>query len=255
MYHDSRNWLPTTIVADTHRPSTGREAMSSAGVGFSVADQVATVSFDRPDRGNLVSYEMLGAFADHLEAARDGDADVLVVRGEGERFSLGRDQAEDLTGIPRADLIELIMRANDALTRFEGVSVAVVQGKAMGFACGIAIQCDQTVAADTAAFGFDEIAHGFAPKIVLSYLGSILPRKHALDIVMTGRTVPAHEAHRLGLVTRVVPADQLDAYADALTKDLLALDATALRECKSFFDAVQHVSPADRAGFVLEEMT
>lgn len=227
--------------------------MSDELVELTVDGEVATVTFSRPEHDNMVSWEMLNQ-CDVKLAAAGSDAEVLVLRGEGAHFSLGRDQNEDLGDVPREELIKTILHANESVTEFPGVTIALVQGKALGFACGVATQCDMTVAADTAEFGFNEIKHGFAPKIVLSYLETYVNRKDALDLVMTGRNVPAEEALRMGLVNRVVASEQLDEAGRALVDSFLELDTDALVEVKSFLRQVGTVDPDEVQSVVLDAM-
>lgn len=228
--------------------------MSDALIECDVDGEVATVTFSRPEHDNVVSWEMLKQCDAELSAVTDSDAAVLVLRGEGANFSIGRDQNEDLGDVPREEILKTIISVNESLTEFPGVAIALVQGKALGFACGVATQCDMTVAADTAEFGFDEIKHGFAPKIVLSYIETYVSRKDAQDLVMTGRTVSADEASAVGLVNHVVAAEQLDAYGQGLVESFLELNSDALTECKFFPRRVQTIDPDEVDSFILDEM-
>jgi enoyl-CoA hydratase/carnithine racemase len=223
------------------------------GVSLSVEGRVATVTIDRPETGNRITRAMMLALSDHLLAAADS-ADVLVIRGTGEDFCLGRDQAERPAGTTPEENLWLILQANAALDEFPGVSVTVVQGRANGFGAGMVLHSDIAVAADTAVLRFDEIAHGFPPLIVMSYLSDYVPHKPAIDLVLTGRPVPALEARDLGMVSRAVSAGQLDATADAIVASLAAADVRALRRAKRFFGELHDVPVPERPRYGLEQL-
>jgi methylglutaconyl-CoA hydratase len=225
----------------------------TAGVTLSRTGRVATITLDRPETGNRVTRAMMLALSDRLLQAADV-ADVLVLRATGEDFCLGRDQAERPAGTTPEDNLWLILQANTALDEFPGVSVAVVQGRATGFGAGLVLHSDIAVAADTAALRFDEVQHGFPPLIVMSYLADYVPLKPALDLVLTGRSVPAVEARELGMVSRVASAGLLDATADAVVASLVAADVRALRRAKRFFAELHDVPAPERARYGLDEL-
>lgn len=204
-------------------------------VQYEAADRVARVRFDRPEADNKIHSTMMSQFIDALDAATRSGADVLVIGATGPDFSVGRDQAEALpAGMSKLDNTALIVRANRLLTGFAGITVTSVRGRALGFGCGVAVQSDIALAADTAALGFDEIHHGTAPAFVMSYLEDYVGPKRAVELIVTGRILPAAEAERYGLVTRTVAADALDAATDALVEQLLATPGELLARCKAY---------------------
>lgn len=213
---------------------------------------VAYVTLDRPAAGNLVTYEMMGQLAEALSAAKS--VDVLVVGAGGEDFSAGRDHAERPAGVTPAAGLERIAEVNGLLGAFGGISVALVRGRALGFGSGLAVQCDITVASDTAVFGFDEIRHGFPPLVVESYLTRYVPWKPALELVLTGRRIPASEARALGMVSRIVPDGELDAVGEALVAGLCAASPSALRRAKAFLGEVGAVPEAERGLYGVREL-
>jgi enoyl-CoA hydratase/carnithine racemase len=188
-----------------------------------------------------------------LEEATAG-AEVVVLRAAGADFTLGRDQSERVPGVSREENLRLILDVNRLLAEFDGVTVAVVRGRALGFGSGLALHSDLVVAADTAVLGFDELVHGFPPLVVLSYLTRHVPHKAALDLVLTARQVPAPEARLLGMVSRVVPEPELEATADALVARLLGFDARAVRGVKRFMRSIEDVPPDARPAHALGEL-
>lgn len=133
----------------------------------------------------------------------------------------------------RDDNVALIRRVNELVTGFGGIVVAAIRGRAIGFGCGLAVLADVTIAEDSAQFGFDEILHGFAPRIVVTYLQTYVAPKLALDLITSGRLIPAAEALRAGLVTEVVPYGALDRATRDRVDALLARDGAALREARA----------------------
>jgi enoyl-CoA hydratase/carnithine racemase len=233
---------------DTRRPETTNTEL----VTLDQDAGIAYVTLNRPQAQNLITHAMMNRLCEALEAS--SSADVLVLRSSSDDFTLGRDQSERPSGISARDNLGLILEANRLLSEFEGVSVACVRGRALGFGSGIALHCDIVVAADTAVFGFDEILHGFPPLVVMTYLGDYLPRKAATDLLLTGRRVAAMEAQTLGMVSRVVADAQLDSAVASLAKQLSGLDAAALRKGKRFLKDVEGVSPQDRPAYGLQEL-
>jgi enoyl-CoA hydratase/carnithine racemase len=116
------------------------------------------------------------------------------------------------------------------------------------------LQSDFTVVADTALLGFDETRHGLSPKFVMGYLESYVGRKRALDLILTGRLVPALEAERLGMVSRVVPEDDLVAATEALVTSLSAAPGELLLRSKRYLHDIRDVHPDKRMNHALERM-
>jgi enoyl-CoA hydratase/carnithine racemase len=228
--------------------------MSYDHVDISIDDRTATVSFDRTEYDNRIIAEMMSQYIEALEEATDADVDVLVVRGKGGNFTVGRDQDENPEGLSKADNLSMIFRANELLTEFDGVTIAAVEGKALGFGCGTAAQCDLTIATDTSLFGFTEINHGFAPTIVLTWLETYVGRKTALDLVMTGRRVAATEAKEMGLVTQVVEEDRFEAVVQDTVDDMLEKNIEALKTCKFYPREIQTVDADERADYALGKL-
>lgn len=217
--------------------------------------RVAYVVLDRPEFSNLITSVMMRQFADALVDARNAGTDILVISASGQDFSLGRDQHEVLPeGTSRAGNTKLIVEANDGLNGFPGVTISSVRGKAVGFGCGVALQSDFTIVADTSALGFDEILHGLTPAFVMGYVERYVGPKRALDLILTGRLVPAIEAERIGMVSRVVPADSLERATATLVSELLAIDADLLRRNKRYLHDIRDVHPDERMRYALERV-
>jgi enoyl-CoA hydratase/carnithine racemase len=201
----------------------GRVAVETSGSG------VHTITIDREERRNALDRATL----DELEAAlAAADADpavrVIVLRGAGERaFCAGADLGELL----EHETVEEHRRHFDGVARVilamhrVGVPVVTrVQGFALAGGCGLAVAGDFTIAASSAVLGLPEIGLGLLPMVVSApILRACGSRKVVLDLVLSGRRVKAREALELGLVTRVVPDDELDGTVAELTERLAGL--------------------------------
>ena len=194
-----------------------------------------TLTIDREARRNAldrVTLEELEAAIDAAAAA--SDVRVLILRGAGTRaFSAGADLEELLTHESIDDRrrhFDGVARVIQAMHRAPQPVIARVQGFALAGGCGVAVAADFTIASDDAVFGLPEIGIGLLPMVVSApILRATGSRKTVLDLVLTGRRVEASEARELGLVTRVVPVDRLDAEVEALATQLAALSPAALR--------------------------
>lgn len=154
--------------------------------------------------------------------------DILVFRGSGEKgFSAGAniaDHAPDRVG-EMLDAFHTIFRE---LWRSRLITVAAVHGHCLGGGCELATFCDFVVAAESAVFGQPEIKLGCFPPVAMLTFPRLIGMRAALDLILTGRTISASEAHRLGLVTRTVPDGELDNAVAALAQDLRSLSPRVL---------------------------
>ena len=216
--------------------------------------RVALITLDRPEHHNAIDSAMMQELGDSL-AELGGKADFVVLRASGPDFSIGRDQHEKIPGQTRRESLGLAIRVNTLVAGFDGITIAAVRGKAYGFSTGMAMQCDYTIASDTATFGFDEIKHGFPPTIVMTYLSQFLPKKRTLDVLLSGRYVNAPEALHMGMLTRIVADDELDRYVDGLLENLQSRKLAALKRIKSYLVEIERVEPALRPEYALNADT
>jgi cyclohexa-1,5-dienecarbonyl-CoA hydratase len=202
-----------------------------ASIRTAVAEGLARITLDRPPV-NVLTTAMMRDLAEALRRVAADDA-VRVVRldAAGKTFSAGVDVRDHL-----GDLLPSMMAAlADLFTAFDGVPqpiVAVVQGAALGGGLELVLGCDLVVASERATFGQPEIKIGvFAPPATV-----LLPRRIGLGaatgLLLTGESVNAAEAERLGLVNEVFAVEGFDAAATAWIEKLLALSGAALRLAK-----------------------
>lgn len=204
-----------------------------------VADEhgIRTVSFDRPERRNALDAEMLSALTRAVtEAGKRDDLRVVVIRGAGADFSAGADlnvyRDYGPLEVRRANL-ETWMATFDAIEASPVPVVASVRGYAIAGGTELLLACDLVVASATAKLGLVEARVGVIPGAgACIRLPRWVGRAAAKEILMLGEIIDAAEAHRLGLVNRLVPDDELDAATRALAGDLAARSPLALGAVK-----------------------
>jgi enoyl-CoA hydratase/carnithine racemase len=135
------------------------------------------------------------------------------------------------------------------------VSVAEVQGDALGFGFGLAIVCDFVLVARQAALGFPEMRSGLAPSAIMAYLGDYALPRFAFPLVLFGDTMDAQQALEIGLISQVCTLENLTTEADRLVTRILRLDPTAVRRCKQFFLEAQQNSYDQNCHLATEALT
>lgn len=225
------------------------------GVRLTVDDTVATVTLTNPAKRNAQSPALWRALA---EAGRSvpGSVRVVVLRAEGTSFSAGLNRQmftpEGIEGEPTfidlarrddAGLDATIAEYQEAFTwwrRNDIVSVAAVQGHAVGAGFQLALACDLRVVADDVQFAMLETSLGLVPDLTGTHpLVSLVGYARALEICLTGRFVQADEAQRIGLANLAVPADQLDATVRDLAGALVTAPRDAVVETKALLRGAQ----------------
>ena len=224
------------------------EELADAGLRYDVVGAVATVTLSRPEVRNAQTPAMWRALATIGEEMPD-DVRVVVVRGEGPSFSGGLDRrlldpaADDPDSVAGllgrgddevAEVIERFQRGFTWLRDPRFVSVAVVQGHAIGAGFQLALSCDLRVLADDARLCMKEPALGLVPDLTgTKPLVDAVGYARALEMCATARTVGAAEALAIGLATLVCPVAELDAALADLVGALIAPTAGAVRETKA----------------------
>jgi enoyl-CoA hydratase len=179
------------------------------------APGVALVTIERPEVLNALNIDLLDALADAL-AALDADdrCRAIVLTGSGTRaFAAGADIRELAVQTPVTLLVDDRFAVWERIAATRKPVIAAVRGFALGGGCELAMSCDLIVAGEDAQFGQPEINLGVMPGAGgTQRLTRAIGRARAMDLVLTGRTITAQEAEAMGLVSRVVPADEtLDA--------------------------------------------
>jgi enoyl-CoA hydratase/carnithine racemase len=225
--------------------------MATDGLAIERRDATLLVTIDHGDE-NLFSVAMVHELARELRAAAAGSELRFVrLRGRGDVFCLGREGAAPDAPRPKPRAIQAVAAAivelNELLQTTPLVVVAEVQGDAAGLGVGLVGCADVAVAADSARFSFPEIFAGYAATVVLGWLPHAVPRKRAFEMVATGTWVDAQTALHDGLITEVAPAARLEARVDERIAQLAAVDASALRDIKTFLARTRAMDPPSAA--------
>jgi enoyl-CoA hydratase/carnithine racemase len=219
-------------------------------------DRVCYVTINRPEAKNALNRAMYGAIRDAVVAAeRDPDIDAVVIAGAGGNFTAGgdlKDMLEVLDGPNPSDIM-----AYDDYLPFETIrtlkkpTVACVDGICMGGGLTLALMCDIIIATDKARFAIPEAKVGIVDGHLPRLLRNVVPAAKLRNWMFTGSFFPASEASEVGLVTRVVPQDQLEASLQKTLTDLKASSRSAIQTLKQIFNEVRPLSPMTDAYLTL----
>ena len=201
---------------------------------------VATLTLNRPEARNALNQTVireLGAALARLEG--DAEARVVVIRGAGERaFCAGADLKDMFRTGSILDAREQyagLAQVLETIPRMRTPVIAQVHGYALAGGCGLAAACDVVIAAADAVFGLPEIRLGLLPLMVLAPILRTASPRRVLELVLTGRELPAPEALEIGLVTRVVARAQLDQAVGETGRTLAGLSPATLALGKEAF--------------------
>jgi methylglutaconyl-CoA hydratase len=175
---------------------------------------VATITLNRPDKRNAVSYELIDDLIRALDEVSKSSARILILTGAGKAFCSGLDLDDLKALIGRTSEQNLkdsrtMVSLFRSLYEFPKPTIAAVNGAAVAGGTGLALLCDFTLAVPEAKFGYTEVRIGFVPAIVSTFLLRQVGEKIARDLLLTGRIFDAAEALKMGLINEIVPAEKL----------------------------------------------
>ena len=211
--------------------------MSYSTIQLAYDGGVATITLNRPEKRNAISFDLIDDLLRALEEVAKSDAIILIVTGAGKAFCSGLD-LENLKALlgctPEQNLedSQTMVRLFRAIYEFPKVTIAAVNGAAIAGGTGLALLCDFTLAVPEAKFGYTEVRIGFVPAIVSTFLLRQVGEKQARDLLLTGRIFDTEEAARLGLVNEIVPSEKLMARARELAAQLMENSTASLRATK-----------------------
>ncbi|MBA3467103.1 MAG: enoyl-CoA hydratase/isomerase family protein, partial [Gemmatimonadaceae bacterium] len=201
---------------------------------------IGRITLARPEKKNALDRATADELAQALFALSESPVTVVALDADGPDFCAGAD-LEALAGMldaPRADHIEdakALAHVFHLIRRIDKPVVALVKGRAFGGGAGLATACDMIFAHEEARFAYPEVSVGFVPAMVMTMLRRSVGEKQAFDLVSTGRVLTAHEAHQLGLVSRVLADDTFAEAAQSALDRLAAVPPTAMAATKSLF--------------------
>src|SRR5215470_11187895 len=198
---------------------------------------IAKITLNRPDKRNAIYTRMICELQTVLDEVEHSKARVVLMTGAGKAFCAGMD-LEMLSAIAQQTPHEnqedskRMAKMFRRLWSYTKPTIAAVNGPALAGGCGIATLCDFTLASPEAKFGYTEVKIGFLPAIVSVFLTRQIGEKRSRDLLLTGRIVEPQEAKEMGLVTEIVPADQLMHRAYELAATLVAASPSSLTRAK-----------------------
>jgi enoyl-CoA hydratase/carnithine racemase len=204
-----------------------------------VADKVATITLNRPDKGNALAPGVLEEVASLFTALGErGDVNVIVFTGGEKYFSAGFDLNEirKLEKVSNEAYIALFHRAYRAVLFCPQPVIAAVGGAAIAGGFDLTMMCDIRYASTRAKFGQREIVLSMTP--IMDPLWRIIGLGRAKEVALTGRIYDAHEAERMGYVSKVFPEGELLASVGAIARDMAVHDRMALTETKRLSNLV-----------------
>jgi enoyl-CoA hydratase len=229
-------------------------------VRYDVADKIATIALDEPETRNALSDEVLDALIEAFELARDDDGVrcVVLTSTHEKVFSSGGNLAGFAADVP------LVHKhwATDRFPRLFGLigelgkpTLCAANGHVLAGALGLALACDLIVARDGVRFGTPEINVGVFPFIIMALIYRNVPRKKATELLLLGEQISAQEAERIGIVNRVVAAEEFDAAVADWAGKLAAKSPVLMRLGKDALFRQQDMAFADALEFLHAQLT
>ncbi len=216
--------------------------MAYSAIVLEKRDHIATITLNRPRVLNAISAQMAEELGDACrEIGQDGDIRAAIITGAGDRaFCTGIDLTQVIeeldSGVAPSGPGKPSPVTSEVGSMVEGLAIpviAAVNGYALGLGLAMAMACDIRIASENAQFGAPDVSRGRLPLSGISpRLARLVGRSATLDILMTAEPIDARDAHRMGLVSRVVPAENLMAEVEALAQNIAGKAPIALRYTK-----------------------
>jgi enoyl-CoA hydratase len=197
-------------------------------------DSIAVVTLNRPQQLNALSYGLVKDLCLAMETLnRDDDVRVIILTGGEKVFAAGADIKEMADAGPFDEPVGGRLAYRDRVNEISKPVIAAVSGYALGGGCELAMSCDIIIASETARFGQPEVNIGIIPGSGgTQRLTRVLGKYRAMEMILTGEPINAHDAERLGLVTHVVPVELLLEEARGIARKIAAKPLLAIRHAK-----------------------
>jgi len=195
---------------------------------------IGIVTLNRPQQLNALSYSLVRELATAMEALdQEAEIRVMILTGGGKVFAAGADIKEMVDAGPFDERVQGRLAFRDRFNRITKPIIAAVSGYALGGGCELAMSCDIIIASESARFGQPEVNLGAIPGSGgTQRLTRAVGKYRAMEMVLTGEFIDANEAHRLGLVNRVVPVELLLEEAKSVAEKIAAKPPLAMKLAK-----------------------
>jgi len=224
-----------------HGHATLTSGMNFQTLNLAYDSGIATITLNRPDKRNALSFQLVDELLAALDEIKRSTALVVILTGAGKAFCAGMD-LDGLKSLVGRTHQENIKDSERIAQLFRGVydfplpTIAAVNGAAIAGGTGLATMCDFTLAVPNAKFGYTEVRIGFVPAIVSSILVWQVGHKIARDLLLSGRTFDADDAHRFGLVNEVVEPERLMQRAKELAGELMQNSPSSVQAAKKLIN-------------------
>jgi methylglutaconyl-CoA hydratase len=198
--------------------------------------KIAIVTLNRPQRRNALTLELLSELIAAIKIASDEARErVLILRGAGAAFCTGLDLKATTSQNAQATA-DLVAKALIALSETRLITIAAVHGAAVAGGAGLMSACDFVVAAEATKIGYPEARRGLVPGLVMTFLRRQVREREMRELLLTGELIDAFRAKEIGLVNRVVPADDLISEAHKFADSVLQGAPGAITQTKKLIE-------------------
>jgi methylglutaconyl-CoA hydratase len=218
---------------------------------LAVADGMARITLNRPEKRNALSDVVIAALKDALRLAdQDESVRAVILAGAGADFCSGADLAA-LQRISSASVAENLEDARSFMELFMLIRqvrvpvIAAVKGRALAGGCGLATACDIILAARSARFGYPEVKIGFIPAMVMAMLRRSVSEKRAFELITLGTEFSAEEAALFGLVNHVVDDEGFEGEVERFSRQFERVSRSAISLAKQLFSQIDGMSFGD----------
>ena len=203
-------------------------------LNYTLKDRVACITINRPDKLNALNAETKSELKNLLTRLKtDSEVDVLIITGAGEKAFVAGTDIGELTGLNGESGREFAAKGQEVFDLIENLGkpvIAAVNCYALGGGCELALACHLRIASENARFGQPEVNLGIIPGYGgTQRLARLVGKGRAMELILTGNQIDAHEAHRIGLVNKVVPQHELMAAATSLALTIAGKGQIAIR--------------------------
>lgn len=227
---------------------------------YTVTNQIAYITINRPEKRNALSPELVTELKTAFDKAeQDAAVKVVVLKANGESFCAGADLGY-LQQLQNFSLEENLADSNHLKELFlkiytlKKVVIAQVQGHALAGGCGLATVCDFTFSVPEAKFGYTEVRIGFIPALVSVFLIRKIGEQKARHLLLTGEIIKADTALAYGMITEVVPADELENRVNQFAQILILQNsAQSMQLTKQLIHEVQNLTLDEALNFAANQ--
>lgn len=228
-------------------------------IKFEVKDGIAFVTINRPKAMNALNMDVLSELYDAFTKMECmDDVKAVIVTGEGKAFVAGADiaQMHKLNAIEGRNMMRMGHRVMNLIENIDKPVIAAVNGFALGGGCELSMACDIRIASEKAKFGQPEVGLGIIPGFGgTQRLSRLVGKGMAKYLIMTAEMIPASEAHRIGLVEKVVAPDDLLAEAEKVARTIASKAPIAIATAKSAINNGYDMDMKSASQFEIETFT